>query len=47
MCKVCPAGTFIAEHPDRLYCGRCHTAYTKTVDAKKGGKADAKGGKKK
>jgi small subunit ribosomal protein S27Ae len=47
MCKVCPAGTFIAEHPDRLYCGRCHTAYTKTVDSKKGGKADAKGGKKK
>jgi small subunit ribosomal protein S27Ae len=33
MCKVCPPGTFIAEHPDRLYCGRCHTAYTKVIDS--------------
>ncbi len=41
MCKVCPPGTFIAEHPDRLYCGRCHTAYTKIADTK------AKGGDKK
>jgi small subunit ribosomal protein S27Ae len=47
MCKVCPAGTFIAEHADRLYCGRCHAGYAKIAD-KKGGKADAgKGGKKK
>ena len=23
MCKVCLPGTFIAEHADRLYCGRC------------------------
>jgi small subunit ribosomal protein S27Ae len=45
-CKVCPPGTFIAEHADRLYCGRCHTAYQKTAD--KGGKGKqeaAKGGK--
>jgi len=40
MCKVCPPGTFIAEHSDRLYCGRCHTAYQKV-----GGAAGAKGGK--
>ena len=47
MCKVCPAGTFIAEHADRLYCGRCHAGYAKIAE-KKGGKADAaKGGKKK
>ena len=49
MCKVCPPGTFLAEHADRLYCGRCRTAYTKVVDNKgkggKGGKAE-KGGKK-
>jgi len=52
MCKVCPPGTFIAEHSDRLYCGRCHTAYQKVGGA--GGKAaaggkeqaKAKGGKK-
>ena len=43
MCKVCPPGTFIAEHEDRLYCGRCHTVYTKVNDAPaKGGKADKK-----
>jgi ubiquitin-small subunit ribosomal protein S27Ae len=49
MCKVCPPGTFIAEHADRLYCGRCHTAYQKVGGADKKGaaKADAKGGKKK
>ena len=47
MCKVCPAGTFIAEHADRLYCGRCHAGYAKIAE-KKGGKADAgKGGKNK
>ncbi len=47
MCKVCPPGTFLAEHADRLYCGRCRTAYTKVTDNKgKGGKSD-KGGKKK
>ena len=41
MCKVCPPGTFIAEHEDRLYCGRCHTVYTKVNDAPaKGGKGD-------
>ena len=46
MCKVCPPGTFLAEHADRLYCGRCRTAYTKVVDNKgKGGKGE-KGGKK-
>ena len=43
MCKVCPPGTFIAEHEDRLYCGRCHTVYTKVNDAPaKGGKGDTK-----
>ena len=48
MCKVCPAGTFIAEHADRLYCGRCHAGYAKIADNKKGGKAaDAGKGKKK
>jgi small subunit ribosomal protein S27Ae len=47
MCKVCPPGTFIAEHKDRLYCGRCHTAYLKVETAKAGGKADAGKGKKK
>ena len=49
MCKVCPPGTFLAEHPDRLYCGRCHTAYQKVggADKAKGGKADAGKGKKK
>ena len=43
MCKVCPPGPFIAEHEDRLYCGRCHTVYTKVNDAPaKGGKGDKK-----
>ena len=43
MCKVCPPGTFIAEHEDRLYCGRCHTVYTKVNDAPaKGGKGNKK-----
>ena len=47
MCKVCPPGTFIAEHEDRLYCGRCHTVYTKVADEKKGKEAKGnKGGKK-
>ncbi len=46
MCKVCPPGTFLAEHPDRLYCGRCHTAYQKVGGADKGkGKAEAGKGK--
>jgi small subunit ribosomal protein S27Ae len=47
MCKVCPPGTFLAEHSDRLYCGRCHTSYGKLAD-KKGaaGAKDAKGKKK-
>ena len=51
MCKVCPPGTFLAEHENRLYCGRCRTAYAKIVEAKGGkGKGDKgkgeKGGKK-
>jgi small subunit ribosomal protein S27Ae len=29
MCDVCPQGTFLADHEDRLYCGRCRTTYTK------------------
>ena len=45
MCKVCPPGTFLAEHSDRLYCGRCRTAYAKVVDNKAKGKGE-KGGKK-
>ena len=43
MCKVCPPGTFIAEHKDRLYCGRCHTAYLKVETAKAGAKDAGKG----
>ena len=35
MCEVCPPGTFLAEHEDRLYCGRCRAAYTKLVDKTK------------
>ena len=35
MCDVCPPGTFLAEHEDRLYCGRCRTTYTKIVDKSK------------
>ena len=35
MCEVCPPGTFLAEHEDRLYCGRCRSAYTKLVDKEK------------
>lgn len=23
-CPKCGAGTFLAEHKDRLYCGKCH-----------------------
>lgn len=49
MCRVCPPGTFLAEHQDRLYCGRCHTPYQKVggADKAKGGKADAGKAKKK
>ena len=32
MCEVCPPCTFLAENEDRLYCGRCRSAYTKLVD---------------
>ena len=35
MCEVCPPGTFLAEHEDRLYCGRCRSTYTKEVDKSK------------
>lgn len=35
MCEVCPPGTFLAEHEDRLYCGRCRSAYAKLVDKSK------------
>ena len=38
MCEVCPPGTFLAEHDDRLYCGRCRTTYAKLADK---GKKDA------
>jgi small subunit ribosomal protein S27Ae len=50
MCKVCPPGTFIADHKDRLYCGRCHTTYGKVAESKGTGGQQAstkgKGGKK-
>jgi small subunit ribosomal protein S27Ae len=45
MCKVCPAGTFLAEHADRLHCGRCNTGYVKVGDTGKKGGAAAAGGK--
>ena len=32
MCEVCPPGTFLAEHDDRLYCGRCRTTYAKLAE---------------
>ena len=32
ICEVCPHGTFLAKHEDRLYCGRCGSTYTKLVD---------------
>ena len=35
MCEVCPPGTFLAEHEDRLYCGRCRSTYAKQVDKAK------------
>ena len=35
MCEVCPPGTFLAEHEDRLYCGRCRTTYAKLADKAK------------
>jgi small subunit ribosomal protein S27Ae len=41
MCKVCPPGTFLAEHENRLHCGRCNTGYVKVGGSentsKKGG----------
>ena len=40
MCKICPPGTFLAEHPDRLYCGRCHfTCKREKADEKAASKA--------
>ncbi len=30
-CTRCGAGTFLAKHKDRLYCGKCH--YTEFVKA--------------
>ena len=35
MCEVCPPGTFLAEHDDRLYCGRCRTTYAKLAEKAK------------
>ena len=32
MWKVYPPGAFSSEHDDRLYCKRCRSAYTKSVD---------------
>jgi small subunit ribosomal protein S27Ae len=45
MCKVCPPGTFIAEHVDRLYCGRCHATYAKAAEGKKGAAGASKDAK--
>ena len=28
-CRKCPPGTFLADHADRLYCGRCRSHYVK------------------
>jgi small subunit ribosomal protein S27Ae len=41
-CKICPPGTYLADHEERLYCGRCHTGYQKTGDAKKKAKKEVK-----
>ena len=35
MCEVCPPGTFLAEHEDRVYCGRCRSTYAKLGDKAK------------
>ncbi len=32
MCDVCPPGTYLADHEDRLYCGRCRSTYKKNVE---------------
>ena len=40
-CRKCPPGTFLADHADRLYCGRCRSHYVKNQEVK------AAGGKKK
>ena len=42
MCDVCPPGTFLADHEDRLYCGRCRSAYTKLSDKSKQSKQPKK-----
>jgi small subunit ribosomal protein S27Ae len=38
MCKVCPPGTFLAEHENRLHCGRCNTGYVKVGGSENTGK---------
>ncbi len=35
-------GTFLADHGNRLYCGRTHVTYMKTQEAAKGGKGKKK-----
>ena len=35
MCEIYPPGTFLAEHDDRLYWGRCRTTYAKLADKAK------------
>ena len=40
-------GTFLADHANRLYCGRTHITYVKAADKKGGDTKAAKGGKKK
>ena len=46
MCKVCPPGTFLADHKDRLFCGRCKVAYTKVVEKSAKKEKPEKAGKK-
>ena len=35
MHEICPTGTFLAEHDDKLYYGRCRTTYAKLEDKAK------------
>ncbi len=45
MCKVCPPGTYLADHEDRLYCGRCHMTFKRTQELGESKKVKkAKGG---
>ena len=30
-CPICPPATYMAEHPDRLVCGKCGNTYFRTT----------------